>query len=319
MLQKFKALCKLFRVGNLIITAVLFYVVRFGLFVPLYEIMGVPPQLSSVEFLLLVVSTILTMAAGYLINDYFDLGIDRINRPQEVYIGNIMTAEFANVLFYVIAMIAILIGFFLGKQVDFVNLGSVYIVTTLVLYFYSLRYKRRVFWGNFAISLLSGYLIVHVWLFEFFALHRNIELFFEAQRMQWFRSVNFIVFFYAGFSFLISFLREVVKDMEDQKGDAAEDCRTMAIALGMSKTKKLLWGIAAVLIGGMGVFQYILLGMQGYYYATMLFIFIQIPLVILMVKLQKAQTEKQYHEISTGLKVVMFFGILSLFGIRTLL
>lgn len=319
MLHKMKVLCKLFRVGNLIITAVLFYIIRFGLFVPLYDMIGVSPQLSSMEFFLLMVSTILTMAAGYLINDYFDLGIDRINRPQEVYIGNIMTAEFANVLFYVLAMVAVLIGFYLGKRVNFVNLGSVYIVTNLVLYFYSLRYKRRVFWGNFAIALLSGYLIVHVWLFEFFALHRNIDAFFEAQRMQWFQKVNFMVFFYAGFSFLISFLREVVKDMEDQKGDAAEDCKTLAIVLGMSKTKKLLWGIVAILIGGVGVFQYFLLGRQGYYYAILLFIFVQIPLIILMVMLQKANTQKQYHEISIGLKGVMFFGILSLFGIRTLL
>lgn len=318
-MHKFMAFFKLFRVGNLFMTACLFYIVRYGLFTPLYSSLGLSPQLSHIEFFFLTLSTILTMAAGYLINDYFDVGIDRINHPQTVYVGNVMTAEFANALFYVISMAAVIIGFILGKWVEFVNLGSIYIVASLALYFYSLRYKRRVFWGNFVIALLSGYLIIHIWLFEFFALHRNIDMFFEAQRMKWFQRTNFMVFFYAGFSFLISFIREVVKDMEDQRGDEAEQCKTLAIVLGVRRTKILLWTMTFLLLAGVGVFQYFLVAMQGWYYVLSLLILVQIPLAVLMLKLQRVETTKQYHRISTGLKIIMFLGILSLFATQTLL
>ncbi len=203
---------RLIRVQNLLI------VVLTQLLARLYIIGPRPDNLHLLvdrRFWLLTLSTVCIAAAGYIINDYFDVKIDLINKPDRVIIGRYLKRRIAMGVHQVLNVAGCLIGLYLSK---WVFLADVLAVT--LLWFYSAQFKRQPLIGNVVISLLTALSLIVLAIYY----RQNADM----------------LLIYALFSFGISLIREIIKDMQDIRGDARFGCRTIPIIWGLRRTKYLL-------------------------------------------------------------------------------
>ncbi|HMI07492.1 MAG TPA: UbiA family prenyltransferase, partial [Flavobacterium sp.] len=118
---------------------------------------------------------------------------------------------------------------------------------------------------------------------------------------------------YAIFAFLINLIREMVKDLEDVEGDHNQGMHTLPIALGVARTSKVVFGLSIFPI------LILLFYINKYYFASNLylatiyaFVFVVAPLIYFSVKMWSAKSPKDFRHLSSVLKLVIFFGLLSI-------
>ena len=304
---------KLIRWQNLVIIALTQYFTRYFLIEPFYKLQKISLQMSNLDFFLLVLTIVFIAAAGYIINDIFDIQIDRINKPDKIIIGNTITEKKANFLYCILNGIAIITGVYLGLKVGSLSLGLVFVMLIAVFYFYSLKYRRLFLWGNFGVAFLAAFLLVLVWLFEFFAIRKNGIVFTEGMQAYW--TITYFVLAYSLFAFIITLIREFVKDMEDMEGDSKWGCTTLPVVIGVDKTKKI-----AAILSFLGVllvvfFQAKLKSWNLGYFAGILMIVVQVPFAYLGIKIWTAKEKSDFHFISNVSKIIMILGILTMFAV----
>lgn len=236
-------------------------------------------------FLLLSLSTVLIAAAGYIINDYYDVKIDAINKPGRLVVGTAIRRRPAMFTHLVFSVIGILLGFWLSIPVGLINLGAV-----LLLWGYSATLKKLPLVGNVVVALLSASMLLIV------AVYAD--------------TLNRITLGYALFAFLISLIREIIKDMEDMKGDASFDCRTLPIVMGIRNAKLVLYPIIAVFL----VFLLVvvvhprtILWLDVY-----MLLLVLAPAIWLTIKLARADRKRDFTYLSNLNKFIMLTGILSM-------
>lgn len=235
------------------------------------------------RFFLLSASTALIAAAGYIINDYYDVKIDFINKPDRVVVGKRITRRLA-ILFHVIfSGLGIWIGLHLSWRIAAINVLSVFF-----LWLYSNNLKRLPFVGNFMVAVLTG---VSIYI---------VNVFFKIE--------NPLVIIYAVFSFFMTLVREIIKDMEDLKGDNTFGCRTLPIVWGVRKTKNVIYVILFLLCAAVLILNKFYVGLPVYYFLIFLFL----PVLWLFVRLIRADTTKDYAQLSSFCKVIMLLGVLSM-------
>ncbi len=229
------------------------------------------------------ISTLLIAAAGYIINDYYDIKIDLINKPDRVVIGKSITRRYAILFHTFISSTGILLGVVVGWKIGAINFLCVFL-----LWLYSNNLKRQPFIGNLAVAVLTGLSI------DMINLLYNLH--------------NTLVIIYSLFAFFMTLVREIVKDMEDMKGDTTFGCRTLPIVWGIRKTKNLLYVIILFFaIEVIAINKYYLL-MPAYYFILILFF----PLAILIFRLIRADTKKEFYQLSQLCKLILLMGIMSM-------
>jgi 4-hydroxybenzoate polyprenyltransferase len=294
---------KLLRWPNLIfivLTQLLFYCC---IYLPLYQF----PQRHLLIWL--ITASVCIAGAGYIINDYFDLNIDKINKPGKNVLNTIINRRWAilwHLLFSFIGIVATAIAVGLGKW--YLIIANVFCVALLWLYSTSL--KRKLLIGNIIISLLAAWTV----LILFFAKVPFNEAFNSKSdiTLKYFR----LAFLYGGFAFIISLIREAIKDIEDREGDAQYGCRTLPIYAGVRTTKIYVSIWIVVLVAALVILQLYILQF-GWWLAVIYSIFLIIaPLVYLLIHLRKAQSINDYSKLSSLTKLIMFTGILSMVFFR---
>ncbi len=277
----FKGFIKLIRFNNLLI---LFFS---QLFVYFFLIKGIKPFNTS--FLLLTLATVCIAAAGYIINDYYDIKIDIINKPGRVVIGRIFRRRTAMIFHFILNGTGIIAGLMIGLR-----LGVIIAFCSFLLWLYSNRLKRQPLSGNIAISFLTA---LSIMLVGIFAKERYIS-----------------VFVYATFAFFISLIREIVKDMEDVKGDANFGCKTLPIIWGIRKTKSFLFIVGILFIVSLIIGYFWLMRENPYniYFIGYNLIFVILPFFIFLIYLSRADTITDFKKLSTFCKVIMLTGVLSM-------
>ncbi len=303
------AFLRLVRWPNLVmiaVTQVLFY---FSLVQPLYE-KGIYTYFKNQHFPLLILASVLIAAAGYIINDYFDLNIDQVNKPERTVIDKVIKRRWAIVMHIAFSFIAILISFFIDFNSSTFWLGFSNILCAFLLFGYSVSLKKKLLWGNILISALTAWVVMVCFLCYYNTFHcpQCDNAFLEIYNNRFIR----ISFLYTGFAFVISLIREVVKDLEDIDGDKRYGCRTMPIVWGIPATKVFVAVWLVVLIGMIGIVQFYVLQFGWYWSAVYCILLIIIPLVWILRQLYKAQVPKDYHQVSTAIKFVMMAGLLSM-------
>lgn len=273
-------LIKLVRLPNLLIVLLTQYLTRIFLIGPKEDWQNI---IQDKSMFVLSISTMLIAGAGYIINDYFDVKIDYVNKPNKVVIGQRMGRRFALLFHSLLTFLAILIMFFIDKRLALVFFG-----TSIGLWWYSGSLKRVVFWGNFIVALLSGLVVLVVGM-----LYREKEI---------------LIYLYASFAFGITFIREVIKDMEDVRGDMRYGCKTIPIVWGLRKTKTLLMVLVFVFSFAIIYFLYVLENIYLQQYFGILGLF----LVYFVFKLSKAHKKKDFSFLSIYAKLIIFVGILSM-------
>ena len=308
--EKWKAAARIIRLPNLLIIILAQILIRYFIIEPFLGLQNVAPALSTFHFYLLVFTSILIAAAGYMINDYYDVDSDRINRPEKVVIGKNIKFSTVTYLYYGLNAIAGLIGFYLAISVGFFQLGLVFIIIMIMLWYYSSRWQMKILWGNIVVALLSGFTIYIVWLFEFFALRQQVDVFIEAVRA--IDMINAFVWGYFAFALLTTMIREVIKDMQDIAGDTKVGFRTLPVVKGISAGKKLGYVFVLITIFSLGLAQYFLFS-EGFRSAFwFLLASVQVLLIYLFVKLIPAKNVTDFRFLSMVTKIIMVAGILSM-------
>ncbi len=235
------------------------------------------------RLLVLAISTAIIAAAGYIINDYYDIKIDLINKPERVVIGKGITRRYALFFHTMLSLLGVALGLWLGLRI-----AAIHFVSAFLLWWYSNNLKRQPFIGNLIVALLTGasVLLVNVLYYEHYTL----------------------VGIYALFAFFMTLVREIVKDMEDLKGDNTFGCRTLPIVFGLRKTKWVIYILLMVFALLVLFLNYSYTRLPEYYFLIFLFV----PLGFFLMRLIAADTKKDFYWLSQWCKIIMLLGILSM-------
>jgi 4-hydroxybenzoate polyprenyltransferase len=303
---------KLIRPLNLIIIAISMYGIAWyfeGVFT-IESTLGI----KSFLFFLLVLSTVMIAAAGNIINDYFDIKADLINKPDRVIIGKFVKRRVAILSHWMTNFLAFSIAVYLSWRLQTYWYLFIHLLTINLLWYYSLRLKREFFIGNFLIAgltalvpLLVGYYYFHIRdINEFPTLENNFYPFAQSAIANYTLLLTFAI---SGFAFVMNLAREIIKDMEDMEGDKKLRAKTLPIVLGITKTKWVSGIVlsATILISASiwAVYSTIpLISMIPVFLCALLILVCFILLVI-------SSTKSQFRAINHLIKLAMIFGMLT--------
>jgi len=301
---------KILRLPNLGIIVLTQYLLRICIIGTYFGFSNVGPAMNNFNFFLLVLSTVLIAAGGYVINDIFDVEIDKINKPDKVLIDKLIPKSVAFRLYYGLTIAGTLIGFYLAFAVQYFLLGFVFVATALLLWFYSSKYQKTVLWGNIFISGLSAMVIIIVWLFELYTLRSDILTYTEV--MKQIQIVSIVVSAYGLFAFLVSIIREITKDIEDMDGDQSADYKTLPIVLGIKKSKRIVnvLIIISVIFLAFAMYHLYLKGIMLVFWY--LLVAVQTLFLFLLYNSMNAKSKGDFHFLSNASKIIMVAGILSM-------
>jgi 4-hydroxybenzoate polyprenyltransferase len=259
--------------------------------------------------MLLLAATTFIASAGYILNDLFDIHVDSVNKKGRYIVGRKIRVHVAQVFYWVLTILGVMLGVYLSYRIGKLNYSLIFILTAGLLWFYSERYKCQPIVGNLVIALLSALVIAIVWLFYFFGLIQSPEAFTGVQLQ--FSKVNIFILIFSGFAFIITLIREVLKDIEDFEGDDRFGCRTFPVVYGQKKAKWLAMLITIIaLVYSIWCQTFFInsdLTLLVYY-----FFVIDIFLLVMMIMLLKARARKDFGRMSVLTKILMLAGMLSM-------
>lgn len=292
------AILQLIRWPNLLMMLLLQYLLRYCMAGPILELQQLGLLLTDSEFAIMSISCILIAAGGYIINDIEDIAIDRINKPEKQIIGTRITSGAGFNYYLLFTFAGILGGFYLTFVKEYKYIAYVNLVSAGLLYFYSTSYKCIPIVGNLIISLLSALLVFMVIMNEPFAREDQ--------------GVMLMIGTFMFFSFYTTFLREFIKDIEDEEGDLSADCQTFANLIGASKAKWVAVLLSAILVILIVLIQIVTQQWESPAPFIYIVLFIDIPLIYLTLLLTKASERRGYHTAGNWLKLAMFTATISL-------
>lgn len=312
-----KAFLNLIRWQNLLMVVLTMVLMRYAVLAPLIGKIGVilikgtgeeipmTLQFPWYLFALLVAATVFITAGGYVINDYFDIKTDLINKGK-VIVGSKIPRRKAIMWHSIFNIAGVSAGFYISDKVGYFWLGTMFLVVSGLLYFYSASYKRQFLIGNILVAFLTAMVPMLVVFYEWPALYRYYTI--NAIMLP---KINFIIYWIGGFAlfaFLTNLIREIIKDTEDFEGDIAYGRNTIPVVIGVVSAKVVSISLVIITI--------ILLYLAWHFFIndtiTLLYIsaLIVLPLLYVIYKLLRSSEKKQLHSASSIMKIVMMTGIL---------
>ncbi|KAB2805448.1 geranylgeranylglycerol-phosphate geranylgeranyltransferase [Phaeocystidibacter luteus] len=313
---------KLIRGSNVLFVIAIPLILYFG-FLDVYrdyvsgiaEVKGIESSyvlaLDTVQVIILALSLGLVAAAGYIINDVYDQQADEINKPERRTVGVKISEKLAMRAFYTLAILGLAAGAYVSYAIDHLNYIYLHGLSLAVLWLYAIDFKARYLIGNLLISLLAG---LNVWAVGMFALLptalRLNEYDIAVPVVDHPISQHFILIsVLAGFAFISTLLRELVKDMEDIEGDKRVGYKTVATRSTVMMAKVIIAVVAALEILGLSwVISQWSEDKTALFY---ILVFLVIPLLAFLFYLPKVHKKEQWGMISTGMKIQMFMGLLT--------
>jgi 4-hydroxybenzoate polyprenyltransferase len=263
-------------------------------------------QLAGIHFNMLVLATIFITAGGYVINDYFDTKTDLLNRPEKVIVGKSIKRRTAMIMHLTLNIIGILFGLYISFKIGFWELGIVFMLVSGILWFYSTTYKRQMVIGNLIVALLTALVPFIVVIYEIPPLIGEYR---EILR-EYGVGFSYIIAWIGGFSlfaFMLTLIREIVKDIEDFEGDKAFGRNTIPVVIGTLNTKYIVTALIAITVASL--FLVYLTFLKDIYSLLYLFIAVLSPLLYVVRGIWRAETQEHYHRLSLILKSVMLLGV----------
>lgn len=244
-----------------------------------------PEEIAWFSVLLASFAAAFTLSAGNIINDIYDLGIDKVNRPERPLPSGKISKNSALILYFLLIAASLILSWFINLYAFIIV-----IIATILLVLYSKFLKRVLFVGNILVALLTGL----VFIFGGVAVRNPSAAIIPAL-----------------FAFLINFIREIVKDMQDVDGDKNAGVNTFPIRYGFQKSKILILLITFTLI------LYTLYPFVARLYKIEYFIIVMIivnPILVFSLKiLFKDRSIKNLNMISNLLKLSMVFGLIAIY------
>lgn len=312
-----KAFFKLIRWQNLLIVILTMVLMRYAVLGPVIGKIGVillngtgeevpmTLQFSLINFLLLVAATVFLTAGGYVINDYFDIRTDLINKGK-VIVGTHIPRRQAMMWHNIFNIAGVSIGFYISYQAGYFLLGIMFLVVSGLLYFYSASYKRQFLIGNLVVAVLAGMVPLLVVIYEWPALYRYYTM--NATSLP---DINFIFYWVGGFAvfaFITTLAREIIKDIEDFEGDIAFGRNTVPVVIGVLSAKIIAVSLVSITIVMLFLTWYLFI--NDIITLVYLSVAIALPLTYVIYKVVVSNNRQQLHNASSIMKVVMVTGIL---------
>ncbi len=198
-------------------------------------------------------------------------------------IGRRISRRNAILLHIGLSTVGLLLGAVVSLGIALLNLNAIFL-----LWLYSNNLKRLPFIGNFVVAILTGLSVL------------MIDLYYHSH--------STVIYIYAGFAFMMTLVREIIKDIEDLKGDNSFGCKTLPIVWGIRKTKFVIYFLLAIFLASVVVLDIVYRVLPMRYYLIFLFV----PLLYFIVALVRADMKKDFSYLSTFCKVIMLLGILSM-------
>ncbi|MCF8253884.1 MAG: geranylgeranylglycerol-phosphate geranylgeranyltransferase [Bacteroidia bacterium] len=280
---------RLIRINNLIIIA--------GTQIFAYYFLTPSISLSHLvqpDFIKLIMSTFLVAAAGYIINDYMDVMLDLVNRPEKVVVGKSISRRWAMFLHLILNTIAFLLAYSVNKKI-----GLLVLACAFGLWIYSQLLKKTYLIGNLLVASLTAFTLWILLMYDDNIMKSGIWV-------------------YGIFAFGTTLLREIIKDTEDLRGDQKFKCRTLPIVLGIRKTKDVLFWIQITLIGltltFITTFTALSLSSNKIFVMFLMYMLmvVVLPMFVMAWLIKTADVKKDFSRLSLISKIVMISGIISM-------
>ena len=296
---------KLIRYKNLLMVLLTLVLTKYAI------INSLSTAVTDFQFILLSISILCITASGYIINDIFDVKADEINKPAKVYIGKTISKKNAILSYTILTIIGLFFGVYTSILKENLEYSLFFLITVGLLYFYSKTLKRIAVVGNLITSFLIALTLFIVYVFEIKNTNTASNLLEAISNFFTSISVTIYIFIYLIFAFFMTFIREIIKDIEDLKGDYALKMNTLPILIGVKRTRNIVLAISSlVFLFILFIIKEELLHIPILLWYTI--IFIVLPFTIFLYKLYSSNTKKDFQRLSKLIKLIMFFGILSM-------
>lgn len=320
--MKITSFLRLIRTPNLFIVALTQYLLQYYILIPELNRLHLSPLLSNFHFFLLVISTVLIAAGGYIINDIEDVEIDKLNKPlKKQIVGRIYPLSISRQMYVISTFIGFVISLYLAFYIN--NLAQIIIYPAAVgmLYAYSKWWKRQPLIGNIVIAFFCAFVAWVVFYAE--------KLNFTSDKLRLTASdsplvrggstYDFLVLIFVGyalFAFVSTLYREIIKDIEDAEGDKVGNCRTLPIVIGTSKSKYWAFAVGLVflgllLYGNMMLYKSMHSNtLQSFLPIILLNGSITLPVLYAQFLVLKAERKEDYSFLSKFAKFIMLSGLM---------
>ncbi len=312
MISQIRSFFQLIRWPNLVFIAITQLLFHFFVVVPSANgsFYTFPLRLTTPLFYILCFASICIAAGGYIINDYFDINIDQVNKPHKMVVGKKISRRMALVWHLGISLLGLILSVYVSYKLSnwliaIANFGCI-----IMLWYYSTSYKRQLLIGNVLISALTAWVILVLLVAEVPGWWSG-QLASEAQKITVAR-LSRIGVLYAAFAFILTLIREVIKDMEDMEGDRKEGCKTMPLKWGIPASKVFVGVWMVVLLAALIITQVYVVQFGWWLSASYIFIFVVLPLLYIFKLLTVATVATDFANLSKKIKWVMLSGILSM-------
>jgi 4-hydroxybenzoate polyprenyltransferase len=231
----------------------------------------------------LVLSTVGAIASGYIINNFYDQEKDLINRPQKSFLDHMVSQKTKLSLYFVINILALLFSSLISLRAGLFFAGYMFFI-----WLYSHKIKKQPVLGNLTSALLS--------ITPFFAI------------LLYFKNYNLLIFVFGFYLFLILAIRELVKDLENIKGDLTLNYKTVPVVYGERATKLMMSILIALncLVSVLLVFYFELRLMHSFFIGATVY------LILLLLMIWNAQRQQDYNCIHNFLKLLILAGVFSI-------
>jgi 4-hydroxybenzoate polyprenyltransferase len=267
---------------------------------------NVPLSLADWQYCLLVLSTVLIAAGGYVINDIFDQDTDSENKPSKTIIGSKISESMGYNIYVALTVAGVGIGFYLSNVIMKPSFATLFILIASLLYIYATSLKQMLLVGNVIVAFLLSFSVIIIGIFDLYPAT------YEGNQKE--MGVLFsILIDYAVFAFIINFIREITKDLEDVNGDYNQGMHTLPIILGVQRTAKVVFGLSFIPLFILLYYTNSYFASNNLYVATIYSLLTLVgPLLYFTIKSWTAKTKKDFHHLSLVLKMVLLFGIMSI-------
>lgn len=324
-MDKLRDYLTLVRWQNLLMTAVVLYVMEKWVATPLLCKAYFGEQLPWWLLALLIAGTVLIAAGGYVINDYFDVKIDAINRPDRLIVTRSVSKQQAMRLFQVLTATGIVCGLVVAWVLRSWVVAVIFVFVPGLLWFYSASYKRQMIVGNLIIALVAALcpLLIAVSNVAYLKLHYgNVNGINVLEYISLPRDLYMWIGGFAAFAFLATLIREIIKDMQDQMGDRELECHSLPVVLGEQPTKIIVTVLLLLLAGAIVWLAWWVIPFPHTWntlhirYAVFGLL---VPIACVLWQLWSARISSEYRTAQAVMKFVMLMGVLYSFVISKML
>jgi 4-hydroxybenzoate polyprenyltransferase len=313
-----KTFLKLIRWPNLLIVAITMILMRYAVIEPVIskisvvlnggtgEVTPLVLKFPWYDFLILVIATLFITAGGYVINDYFDIKTDLINRG-EVIVGTRIPRRQAMKWHNILNIAGVVAGFYISWKAGYFWLGILFLIVSGLLYFYSASYKRQFLIGNLVVAALTALVPMLVVFYEWPALYRYYAV--NAVTPPQLSIIFYWVGGFALFAFLTTLTREIIKDIEDFEGDMAYGRNTIPVVTGIMITK-IISIIFIVITVALLYFVWHFFFLNDKITLIYISITVVLPLLYVIYQLITSSNKRQLHSASRLMKIIQFAGVL---------